>query len=43
MIDLKLELEKVNLILVALSKLSYEVSAPLIDEIKSQATPQIEE
>jgi proline dehydrogenase len=41
--SIKLTLEETNLVLGALSKLSYEVAAPLIDKVKGQATSQMAE
>lgn len=40
---IKLSLEEANLVLGALSKLSYEASAGLIEKIKGQATSQMAE
>lgn len=39
---LSLSLEQVNLVLVALSKLPYEASAPLIEEVQKQAQAQVQ-
>ena len=41
MIKLELTIEEVNGVLMGLSKLPYEFSAPLIEKLKQQADPQI--
>lgn len=43
MINLALSIEQVELILSVLAKTPYEVSAPIIDEIRKQAIPQLPE
>lgn len=43
MINLSLTVEKVDLILSILVKAPYEVSAEIINEIRQQAIPQVEE
>ena len=40
-IKLDLTIEEVNGVLMGLSKLPYEFSAPLIEKIKQQADPQV--
>lgn len=42
MIKLDLTIEEVNTIMAALAKAPYELSAPVIDKIKVQATPQVQ-
>jgi hypothetical protein len=41
MIKLELTIEEVNGVLMGLSKLPYEFSAPLIEKLKQQADPQV--
>jgi hypothetical protein len=41
MIKLELTIEEVNGVLMGLSKLPYEFSAPLIEKLKKQADPQV--
>jgi hypothetical protein len=41
MIKLEFTIEEVNGILMGLSKLPYEFSAPLIEKLKQQANPQV--
>lgn len=41
MFDIKLSLEQVNVVLLALSKLPYETSAPVIDTVRKQAEEQM--
>lgn len=41
-IKLDLHIDAVNAVLTALSKMPYEYSAPLINEIQKQAGPQVE-
>ena len=43
MIKLELSIEEVNGILAALGKTPYEFSQPIIDKIKQQAVPQVQE
>lgn len=43
MIELKLTVEEINLVLVALAEMPYKVSAPLIDKIKSEGERQYNE
>lgn len=40
-IKFELKLEEVNVILAALGKVPFEVSAPVIDTIRKQAQPQL--
>jgi hypothetical protein len=40
-IKLDLTIEEVNGVLMGLSKLPYEFSAPLIEKLKQQADPQV--
>lgn len=42
MLEFKLSLEEANLIVQALGKLPYEVSASLISNISEQAKPQLQ-
>lgn len=42
MIKLGLDVQDVNIVLVALSKLPYEAVADLIGKVRAQAAPQIE-
>ena len=39
-IKLELEVDEVNAALIGLTKLPYEVSAPIIDKVRTQAMPQ---
>lgn len=39
----ELTVDQVNLILQVLSKAPYDVAAPLIDEIRKQAIPQVQQ
>jgi hypothetical protein len=41
MIKLELSVDEVNGVLMGLSKLPYEFSAPLIEKLKQQADPQV--
>jgi len=41
MFDIKLSLEQVNVVLLALSKLPYEASAPVIEIVRKQAEEQM--
>lgn len=41
MFDIKLSLEQVNVVLLALSKLPYETSAPVIESVRRQAEEQM--
>ena len=41
-IKLDLTVEEVNTIMAALGKAPYELSAPVIDKIRVQATPQVQ-
>jgi hypothetical protein len=41
-IKLELTIEEVNGCLMALGKAPYELAQPIIDKIKSQATPQVQ-
>ena len=41
--NFELTLDEANIILAGLSKLPYEVSAPLIQSLQKQAQPQLEQ
>ena len=43
MIKLELSIEEVNAILATLGKAPYELAQPLIDKIKQQGIPQVQE
>jgi hypothetical protein len=43
MLELKLNVDQINMILGGLGKLPFEVVAGLVDEIRNQVMPQIEQ